>query len=535
MESEPVPLTGRPNPFGFSPADLPSVVEKGRLHTIVYPVTVTGVLMPEAPIANLLKLPETNFLKQQFLKGFHLKHDVKNLDELFGWLGLNPFPQTTDKGIYSVPYPGGKRPDHRMGVTVTEKKGARGITFACASCHSGKLFGKTVLGLTTRFPRANEFFFRAKAAISKTPAFVFGLALGTTTAEEEMYAVTRENVGFVHSKLPQNLGLDTSLAHTALSLSRRAPDKFSSKDSYYLTHPSTEPLEYLNTDSKPMVWWNVKYKNRWLADGSVISGNPVYTNFIWNELGRGTDLNELSHWLGNHEDTVKELTTAIFSTQPPRYTDFFPAEILDLEKAKRGQLLFNDTCAKCHGNYIKAWSRPNAEKLSLVEKFRTDRFEYHKTTPVLDVGTDPTRYLGMVSLAPKLNQLELSQQSGVLVVPQQGYVPPPLEGIWARWPYFHNNSAPSLCAVLTRTNDRPKSYFAGEAIDSSKDFDSECNGYPLAEKVPPIWKEENESYFDSSKPGLSNHGHDEGIFLNNGKELYSHSEKTDIIEFLKTL
>ena len=154
---------------------------------------------------------------------------------------------------------------------------------------------------------------------------------------------------------------------------------------------------------------------------------------------------------------MQELTTAVFSIKAPRYTDFFPAESINIEKAMEGEKLFNSNCARCHGNYEKAWSAKDAAQLSLEEKMKTTLVRYHKKTPVIDVGTDPLRYQGMKSLE-KLNDLRISKTFGTVVEAQKGYVPPPLEGIWARWPYFHNNAAPSLCAVLTRAEDRPKTF-----------------------------------------------------------------------------
>ncbi len=533
-EGATVPPDGRPDIYGLA-AELPATVMRGKQHALVHPVSVTGILMPKNPIEGLLKLPPSHFLKQSFLKSFGLKKDIGSLDELYAWLGLNAYPREDAKGIYSVPYPGGKRPAYRMGVTETKRDGAVGITFACASCHSQTLFGKTVFGLTTRFPRANEFFLSSKAAVSQVPTFAFQMATWASNAEAALYSQARENVAYLDAKLPLHLGLDTSLAHTAMSLARRATDAFASKESYYSTHPDPEPLATLNADSKPAVWWNVKYKNRWLSDGSVVSGNPIHTNFLWNEIGRGTDLHELGSWLDGNEATVRELTAAVFATEPPRYTDFFPAESIDLERARRGALLFQNACAKCHGTYVKAWSEPGADTLPLVERLRTTRVEYFESTPVIDVGTDPTRFRGMASLAPRLNRLEISRRSGVLVAPQSGYVPPPLVGIWARWPYFHNNSAPSLCAVLTRAEERARVYYAGEALDPARDFDAECNGYPVGEKVPAAWKKNAETKYDARKPGLAPTGHDEGIFLENGQEKYSRSEKGDLVEFLKTL
>ncbi len=530
-----VPAEGRPNIYSLTEGEWASAITRGKLHALTHPVPVTGILMPKAPIAELLKLPPSHLLKRQFIKSFRLKKDLTSLEDLYAWLGLNEYPGESAKGVYAVPYPGGKRPAYRMGVTETTRDGAVGITFACASCHSGQLFGKTVLGLTTRFPRANEFFTSSKSAISQVPTFAFQLALGATAGEAKLYSTARHNIRFVDARLPLHRGLDTSLSHTAMSLARRAPDAFASRELYYAENPDPEPLAKMNADSKPSVWWNLKYKNRWLSDGSVVSGNPIHTNFLWNEIGRGTDLNELAGWLDNHDATVRDLTTAVFATEPPRYTDFFPAESIDYGRARRGGELFQSTCAKCHGTYTKNWSRPDADKLPLVERLKTARVEYFENTPVIDVGTDPTRYLGMVSLAPRLNRLEIALRSGVKMVPQTGYVPPPLVGIWSRWPYFHNNSAPSLCAVLTRASERPKHYFAGEAKDPALDFDADCNGYPLGEKTPAAWKEDTESTYDGTKPGLAPTGHDEGIFLASGKELYSAAEKRDIVEFLKTL
>jgi len=51
-------------------------------------------------------------------------------------------------------------------------------------------------------------------------------------------------------------------------------------------------------DSKPAVWWGLKYKNRWLSDGSVVSGNPIFTNIIWNELVTLNDLTDLKKICG---------------------------------------------------------------------------------------------------------------------------------------------------------------------------------------------------------------------------------------------
>lgn len=231
---------------------------------------------------------------------------------------------------------------------------------------------------------------------------------------------------------------------------------------------------------------------------------------------------------------LDDLTAAVFAAEPVRITEFFPAERLDLEGAKRGKPLFDSHCARCHGEYDKAWERPGAEALPRAAQLATLEVRYHARTPVVDVGTDPLRYLGMASLE-QLNELAISQRVGARVVPQVGYVPPPLVGIWARFPYFHNNAAPSLCAVLTRAEDRPAHYLAGEPLDPARDFDFACNGYPTGGAVPSAWRADPEALYDASLPGLWNSGHDEGIFLADGVELLSEGDKRDLISFLQTL
>lgn len=141
----------------------------------------------------------------------------------------------------------------------------------------------------------------------------------------------------------------------------------------------------------------------------------------------------------------------------------------------------------------------------------------------------------MHEFAADLNRLAISKSIGTVVEPQKGYVPPPLDGVWARWPYFHNNSIPNLCALLTPASKRPVTYVAGKAINKETDFDQECVGYPLGDKAPAAWKKDPEFLYDTRKEGLSNKGHDDRIFIKDGQEIYSQAQKLELIEFLKTL
>jgi processive rubber oxygenase RoxA-like protein len=523
-----------PNPYLLQNDEFSTARDAGKIHAQIYPVGITGILPPYEPIRHLVEDKSRNPLREFLNSLFRTASGYEAMDDLLNDLGLHEYPQASDQGVYAVPYPDGIRPDHRMGFGLIENSQGTGFSFSCAACHSSNLFGKTVLGMTNRFPKANEFFIKAKSVSELVQPGFFKLYTGATSGETEMIKNFKKNIRSVGLKRPLTLGLDTSLAQVSLSLNRRNPDPYASfSDRYALSPRSDAILDKQPADSKPAVWWNVKYKNRWLSDGSVVSGNPIFTNILWNEIGRGTDLTQLESWLQQNEHVIKEITTAVFSSEAPRFTDFFPASKIDLKLAKQGEQIFNNTCARCHGNYDKAWSLPNADQLSPEEKLRTVEVRYKAQTQVEDVGTDPYRYRGMKSLE-QLNNLAISKKNGILIRAQEGYVPPPLVGIWARWPYFHNNSVPSLCAVLTAAKDRPKYYYSGEALDPAADFDGDCNGYPVGKATPESWKT-SEHFYDTRKAGMGNMGHDEDIFLENGKELLLPEQKRALIHFLQTL
>jgi hypothetical protein len=534
-ENEKISSQGRENPLSLSPQDLHDSSLRGRHHALNYPVSITGEALPlEAALRffergrakNLIDLLQGVFKKAIRLESFS---DVENM------VGLIEYPDDEGQGVYHVPFPDGKKPWYRMGTSIIDAPEGRALTFSCASCHAGDLFGKKIIGLTNRFPRANEFFLNGRAATRFVSPEMFQFATQSSPNETAMYRRLRENAQFIDGRMPLVRGLDTSLAHVALSLARRAADSTAGKDPASQRKPRDTLLRHQPADSKPAVWWNVKYKNKWLLDGSVVAGNPIFTNILWNEIGRGTDLDELSQWLTENDSVVRDLTAVVFSAQAPEFLDFFSEAHFNLEVVQRGQQLFSENCSFCHGNYIKGYQRADTSGMSKRELLKTIRVEYHSNTPVVNVGTDPLRAQGMISLAEPLNRLEISKSNGIVVKVQQGYVPPPLVGIWARWPYLHNNSIPNLCALLTPAAQRPVQWDVGEARSKTTDFDASCNGYPLGEKAPQSWKANRWGFFDTRRKGLSNQGHDEGIITKNGREKFTSEDKAALIQYLQTL
>ena len=530
--SDSVPVDGQKNILQLPPNEFAQAVQDGKIDAQVYPVEITGLLLPLNAIRKTLN--DQSGWDEGFVRIVQWFSPIKSFDSFLDRLGLHPYPRASDSGVYQVPRPSSMPIENRMGLSQIQRDGTTGFTFSCAACHSSRLFGRTVLGLTNRFPRANHYFSLAKQTQKLYNPIIFAATTGATPSETQMMTDSIQLLSRIETKEPLVLGLDTSLAQVSLSLNRRAEDEYATPDPWSEVHPREDLLDHQPADSKPAVWWNLKYKNRWLSDGSVISGNPIFTNILWNEIGRGTDLQDLEIWLKANAKTVENLAAAVFSTEAPRFTDFFPAEKIELERAQEGEKIFLAKCVRCHGFYEKAWSHPEKlNKATPSDWLKTLHVRPLVHTIVKDVGTDPLRAQGMKSLE-KLNDLSISKANNIVIQAQKGYVPPPLVGIWARWPYMHNNSIPNLCELLTPAADRAKSYFAGEAVDPKVDFDLECNGYPLGAKTPRAWK--SKSYFYNTKvKGLSNSGHDEDIFVENGVNTLSLEDRKNLIQYLQTL
>jgi hypothetical protein len=106
------------------------------------------------------------------------------------------------------------------------------------------------------------------------------------------------------------------------------------------------------------------------------------------------------------------------------------------------------------------------------------------------------------------------------LVPFNGYIAPPLDGIWITAPYLHNASVPTLEAVLN-SKIRPRFW--------SRNFDKPQYDY---QKLGWVFKKEekpgNTSVYNTTLPGYGNYGHYFGDHLTD-------QERKALIEYLKTL
>jgi hypothetical protein len=245
-------------------------------------------------------------------------------------------------------------------------------------------------------------------------------------------------------------------------------------------------------------FWNVKKKTSLYIDGHAPKTPRPLMQFLL--IPRVTPEN-LTEW----EPDFVDLLAWIESLEPPKY----PFDI-DRDLAARGEPIFKDNCARCHGTY-----GPNGK--------------YEQQTIAIDeIGTDPVRWK---SLTPAHRQwvkdgwVSRFGQDPV-DVNSIGYIAPPLDGIWASAPYFHNGSVPTLWHVL-HPGDRPVVWKRSE-----DGYDREKVGLEVEtfDKVPSSVKyaAHRRRYFNTKLNAKSAAGH---TFPN----VLDEDQKRALLEYLKTL
>ena len=148
--------------------------------------------------------------------------------------------------------------------------------------------------------------------------------------------------------------------------------------------------------------------------------------------------------------------------------------------------------------------------------------------PIDVVGTDPVR---LKALTPEhlrwFKEGWMSRYGKDFVETNpQGYVAPPLDGIWASAPYLHNGSVPTLWHLL-HPEERPAVWKRSENGYDQTRVGLEIEVFrALPDSVETA--SERRRFFDTTKPGKSSQGHDFP------KQL-TETEKRAVLEYLKTL
>jgi len=375
-------------------------------------------------------------------------------------------------GLHVAPYPNDGFP---MGLRKAPLVFGTGIGVDCMLCHGGSIMGKSYVGLGNSTLDIQALF-EELAVAGGTPGklpFTFTNVRGTNEAD----------------------GFGVYL------LGFRNPD-------LSLRVPRKELGLHDDTCADVPAWWLMKKKKTIYHTGATDSRSVrTLMQFMMHPLTAAKDFEKA-------EPAFRDISQYLTNMEPPRY----PFAI-DTAKATKGEAVFRENCAKCHGTYGDAWTYPN------------------KVIPLEEIGTDPKRHAG-IELAYGVeysNSWFGKEKSGWFVDGKQlrataGYQAPPLDGIWATAPYLHNGSAPTLHGVLN-SKSRPK-LFTRSFKTAETDYDKTRVGWKVTElreapaaTLPAI---EQRKIYDTTQPGRSNAGHTYGDALTD-------DERTAVIEYLKTL
>lgn len=232
--------------------------------------------------------------------------------------------------------------------------------------------------------------------------------------------------------------------------------------------------------------WRVKKKSGLYANG----------------MGRGDPVGHLMNMSSMSVEDVAEaeqiealfvdIATFVRSIEPPKY----PGAI-DAEQARAGEAVFVTSCARCHGTYGAQGIYPNL------------------LVPVAEVGTDPELAQRAWVNRPAVTWFNASFYGRkARLDPKAGYVAPPLDGIWATAPFFHNGSVPTLEAVLD-SSKRPARW---NSTFADGEYDLDAVG----------WRNGSGRGYDTQALGCSMTGHTFGDVLDA-------TDRKALLEYLKTL
>ncbi|MCA9137130.1 MAG: cytochrome c [Planctomycetales bacterium] len=265
------------------------------------------------------------------------------------------------------------------------------------------------------------------------------------------------------------------------------------------------PKFFTHHDMDAPPWWHFYKRPNIYIDGFAQKGHRGLMQFTL-VPENGPD------FYRRHESDFRDVFDYLSSLRAPK----FDGDI-DQTLAEQGRVVFESNCAECHGTYGTSdggvASYPN------------------RRVPIQDIGTDPVRLRALTVEGRRkygrswfAHAGEEGQQE--TVVDPEGYVAPPLDGVWASPPYFHNGSVPTLWDVL-HPDQRPTLW-----RPVSQKMDAEKIGLTV-EQVDSIPSDvldiaDRRSYFDTRKFGKSNAGH-------HFPDALTETEKTSVLEYLKTL
>jgi hypothetical protein len=276
-------------------------------------------------------------------------------------------------------------------------------------------------------------------------------------------------------------------------------DPFNPVKFRYLGQPKDGTIG--NSDMMPL--WNLGTRT---GPGRAFHWDGLNTDLrevvISSAIGDGTPVSwvdrDVAKWNNTdrrEQSSLRRIQDYIARLQPPQY----PLAI-DAALAAKGEPVYRAQCADCHA--------PDGKRTGTV-------------IPVEEVGTDRHRLDMWTKGSADAYNAHTDGYDWKMSNFQKtnGYLSPPMDGLWLRGPYLHNGSVPTLADLLEPVEKRPTLFWRGYDL-----LDAGRVGFV---SVGPE-AEASGSRHDVTEPGNGNAGHTYGSTL-------SAEEKRALLEYLKTL
>ncbi len=364
--------------------------------------------------------------------------------------------------------------------------GAKIVNGNCFTCHAGKVNGQMVTGL------GNSWSAYEKGFVGMGRMMRFGMKVKYKKTDPQVAAF--EDFGNYFRVMAPEIKTTQPGSNPAFRLAEACMMHRNPEDLTYVEEPLYPMWEYnIATDTPPL--WHVKKKN----------------TLYYNGIGRG-DMTKLllqasvlgvpdSAHARRSADAFQDVYAWLKTLEPPAY----PGEV-DAPKAARGKLIFTENCSGCHGTYGKPEEETYPNKVVHLNLIKTD-----------PLYADYIRQSGIVDWYNRSWFATSTPRSWFK--PTDGYIAPPLDGIWATAPYLHNGSVPTVYELLNSTT-RPTRWTRN---GDTRDYDWQKLGWRYEEGL------KNKKWtFDTAVPGYGNGGHTFGDKL-------TEEERWAVIEFLKTV
>jgi mono/diheme cytochrome c family protein len=343
----------------------------------------------------------------------------------------------------------------------------------CFACHGGNLFGTTYPGApntTYALESLTEQVRKIKLSLNKP--------------------LTHMDIGSMFMPLGKTVGSSNAVMFGVALMNYR--------DAELKVYPNRPPASMVNHDMEPPPWWHFHRKTHIYIDGFAEKGHRGLMQFM---LVRQNGPEQFRQW----ENDFRQVYAYLTELRPPK----FPLPI-DAQKASKGKLVFDNNCSTCHGSY-GGDTNHYPERLVQIDDVRTDSVRLRA------LSSEHRSSYGKSWFA---NFGEQETKESV-----DGYVAPPLDGVWASAPYLHNGSVPTLYHLLHPDN-RPVVWKRTELSMDSKRMGLQVE---VLDQLPLRLKpSERRLYFDTRQEGKSAKGHDYPNEL-------SEEERVDLLEYLKTL